>query len=225
MCLRPCISLSWHCCAWGYVTPSPPLWPCRFKQVALWLHENACVRWRMGQKEQLKDTFDYQHHLGNCWRLLVQTVETVRCAISADELSNRSTLSLDSAHPALPDTHLVLFGLAVCKAGGLTACLYQPAKFCGIELVRVGFSSLVKGTKQKWRLARLHTWSSHCVPLSASVVLRLLSFPLVDLSLKSFRPQQNKSVQVQTFSTLILLRCKETQILQHSKVATVVFKF
>lgn len=111
----------------------------------------------MGQKEQLQVTFDYQHYLGNCWRLLVQTVETVRCAVSADDLSNRSSQSLDSAHPTLPDTHLVLFGLAVCKAGGLTACLYQPAKFCGIELVRVGFSSLVKGTKQKWRLARLHT--------------------------------------------------------------------
>lgn len=67
----------------------------------------------MGQKEQLKVTFDYQHHLGNCWRLLMQTVETVRCAISADELSNRSTLSLDNAHAALPDAHLVLFGLAV----------------------------------------------------------------------------------------------------------------
>lgn len=167
------------------------MWPCHLlcgladSQVALWLHECACIRWRMGQKEQLKVSFDYQQHLEKRWRLLVQTVETVRCAVSADELSNKSHLSLDSAQPTLPATHLVLFSLAVSKAGGLTTCLYQPAKFCGTELARVRFSSLVKGTKQKWRLARLHIWSSHCLPLSASVVLRLLSLSLVYLSLKS----------------------------------------
>lgn len=86
----------------------------------------------------------------------MQTVETVMCAVSADKFGNKSSLSLDSAHPTLPATHLVLFGLAVCRAGGLTACL-QPAKFCGTDLVRVGFSSLGKGIKQKWRLARVYT--------------------------------------------------------------------
>lgn len=167
------ISLSWCCCEWGYVTLSPPLWPCRFKQIALWLHENACIRWRTGQKEQLKVSSYYQHHLGNWWRLLVQTVEAVTPAVSADELSNKSSLSLETVHtqPCLPNTYCCS-AIAVCKAGGFTACLYQPAKFCGTELARLGFSSLVKGTKQKGRSARLQTWSSHCLPLSASAVLR-----------------------------------------------------
>lgn len=111
-----------------------------------------------GQKEQLKVCFDYQYHLGNCWRLLVQTVEAVTYAVSADDLRNKSSLSLETVHtqPCLPNTYCCL-AMQCVKAGGLTACLYQPAKFCGTELARVGFSSLVKGTRQKWRLARLHT--------------------------------------------------------------------
>lgn len=159
----------------GYVTP-PPLWPCRFKQTALWLHENSCIRWRMGQKEQLQ-VFWLPTPLGE---LLEAACANCRgrnlCSLCRWTWQKKQSVSGDSPHPPLPAKHLVLFGHAVCKAGGLTACLYQPAKFCGTELARVGFSSLVEGTKQKWRSARLHTWSSRCLPLSASVVLRFLYF-------------------------------------------------
>lgn len=83
----------------------------------------------MGQKEQLKVSFDYQHHLGSCWRLLVQTVEAETCAVSADELNNKSSLSLETVHaqPCLPSTQCCSAMQCVRLEASLLACTSQQS--------------------------------------------------------------------------------------------------
>lgn len=106
------ISLSWHCCAWGYVTSCPYHLLCSLADSSSLL----CGRMRMlvlgeewGQEEQLKASFNTSTRLGTCSnRAFLLEAASANCRgsnlcshcrwIQQQEQSG----SGDSLHPTLP---------------------------------------------------------------------------------------------------------------------------
>lgn len=132
-----CSCWQWHCqhqfklavlCIRLCTTLSPPLWPCRFKQIALWLHENACIRWRTGQKEKLSVFFWLLTPHGE---LLEAACANCRCSNLSNlcqwtQAQKQSVLETVHTQPCLPNPTVWPLQCARLEAS-LLACLRQQS--------------------------------------------------------------------------------------------------